>query len=78
MFLQLFYQKCSVGNGVLRNFEKLTGKYPCQSLFFNKVAALRAATLLKKALWHRPFTAVFVKFKELLLYRTSPGDCFFS
>ena len=26
--------------GVLRNFAKFTGKYLCQSLFFNKVAGL--------------------------------------
>ena len=26
---------------VLRNFTKFTGKYLCQSLFFNKVAGLR-------------------------------------
>ena len=26
--------------GVLENFAKLTGKYLCQSLFFNKVACL--------------------------------------
>ena len=34
--------------GVLRNFTKFTGKHLCQSLFFNKVAGLRTATLLKK------------------------------
>ena len=34
--------------GVLRNFTKFTGKYLCQSLFFNKVAGLRPATLLKR------------------------------
>ena len=34
--------------GVLRNFTKFTGKHMCQSLFFNKVAGLRPATLLKK------------------------------
>ena len=34
----------------------------CQSLFFNKVADLRPATLLKKRLWHRCFPAIFVKF----------------
>ena len=34
--------------GVLRNFAKFTGKHLCQSLFFNKVAGLRPATLLKK------------------------------
>ena len=36
--------------GVLRNFTKFTGKRLCQSLFFNKVAGLWAATLLKKRL----------------------------
>ena len=36
--------------GVLRNFTKFTGKHLCQSLFFNKVAGLWAATLLKKRL----------------------------
>ena len=33
----------------------------CQSLFFNKVAGLRPATLLKKRLWHRCFPVNFVK-----------------
>ena len=36
--------------GFLRNFAKFTGKHLCQSLFFNKVAGLRPATLLKKRL----------------------------
>ena len=48
--------------GVLRNFTKFTGKQLCQSLFFNKVAGLRAATLLKKRLWHKCFSVNFVKF----------------
>ena len=48
--------------GVLRNFAKFTGKHLCQSFFFNKVADLRPATLLKKRLWHRCFTVIFVKF----------------
>ena len=34
--------------GFLRNFAKFIGKHLCQSLFFNKVADLRPATLLKK------------------------------
>ena len=34
----------------------------CQSLFFNKVAGLRPATLLKKRLWHRYFPVNFAKF----------------
>ena len=48
--------------GVLRNFTKFTGKHLCQSLFFNKVAGLGPATLLKKRLWHRCFPVNFVKF----------------
>ena len=36
--------------GVFRNFVKFTGKHLCQRLFFNKVAGLRALTLLKKRL----------------------------
>ena len=52
-------QRCSVKN---KNFTKFTGKHLCQSLFFNKVAGLRPATLLKKRLWHRCFPVNFVKF----------------
>ena len=33
-------RKCSVKKGILRIFTKFTGKYLCQSLFFNKVAGL--------------------------------------
>ena len=47
---------------VLRNFTKFTGKHLCQSLFFNKVAGLKSATLLKKRLWHRSFPENFLKF----------------
>ena len=34
----------------------------CQSLYLNKVAVLRPATLLKKRLWHRCFSVNFAKF----------------
>ena len=57
------HRRCSVTKGDLRNFAKFTGKHLCQSLFFNKVAALRSATLLKKGLWHRCFP---VKFANIL------------
>ena len=53
---EVFYKK-----DVLKNFTKVTRKQLCQSLFFNKVAGLRAATLLKKRLWHSCFTVTFVK-----------------
>ena len=42
------HRSCSVKKGVLRKFAKFTGKHMCQDLFFNKVASLRPATLLKK------------------------------
>ena len=51
--------------GVPRNFTKFTGKHLCQSLFFNKVAGLKPATLLKKRLWHRCFPVEFVKFLRI-------------
>ena len=56
------HRKCSVTRVVLRNFAKFTGKHRCQSLFFNNVAGLRPATLLKKVLWHRCFPVNFAKF----------------
>ena len=52
--------------GVLGNFAKFTGKHQCQSLFFNKVAALRPATLLKKRIWHRCFPVNLWNFQEHL------------
>ena len=65
-------RRCSVKKGVLRNFAKFTGKHLCQSLFFNKVADLGPATLLKKRLWHRYFPANFAKFlRTLFLQKTS-------
>ena len=32
--------------GVLKNFEKFTGKHMCQNFFFNKVAGLRLFKLV--------------------------------
>ena len=40
---------------LLGKFAKFTGKYLCQSLFFNKLA-------LKKRPWHRYFPVNFAKF----------------
>ena len=54
--------RCSMKNDVLRNFTKFTAKHLCQSVFFNKIAGLRPATLLKKRLWHRYFPVNFAKF----------------
>ena len=46
----------------VRNFRKFTGKHLCQILFFNKVAGLSPAILLKTSLWHRCFPVNFTKF----------------
>ena len=54
--------------GVLRNFAKITVKHPCQSLFFNKVAGLRTANLLKERLWHKCFTVNVLKFLKTPFY----------
>ena len=67
------HQRCSMKKGVLRNFTKFTGKHLCQSLFFNKVAALRPATLLKKRLWHRCFPVNFVKFLRTPFLQNTSG-----
>ena len=54
---------------VLKNFAKFTGKPPCQSLFFNKVAGLRPATLSKKRLRRSCFPMNFVKFLRTPFYK---------
>ena len=62
--------------GALKNFTTFTGKYLCQSLFFNKVAGLRPATLLKRV----PGTGVSRKFCEIFkntyFCRTPPVAAF--
>ena len=68
---EVFYKKC-----ILKNLEKFTGKHLYQSLFFNKVASLGPATLLKKRLWHRCFPVNFSKFLRTLFYKTLLDDCF--
>ena len=58
------YRSCSITKDVFRNFAKFTAKHLCQSFFFNKVAGLSPATLLKKKLWHRCFPVNFAKFRS--------------
>ena len=60
------HRRCGVKIGVLGNFAKVTGKHLCHSLFFNKVAGLRSANLLKMSLWHRYFPVNFAKFLRTL------------
>ena len=67
------HQRCSMKKGVLRKFAKLTGKHLCQSLFFNKVAGLRPATLSKKRPWHRCFPVNFAKFLRTPFFHNTSG-----
>ena len=69
--LEVFCKK-----GVLGNFAKFTGKHMCQRLFFNKVAGLKPATLLKKSLWHRCFPVNFAKFLRTPFLQNTSGGCF--
>ena len=53
---------------VLRNFTKFTGKYLCQSLFFNKVAGLK---FIKKETLAKVFSCEFCEIsKNTFLQRT--------
>ena len=52
--IEAVVQRCSKKD-VLRNIAKCTEKHLCQSLFLNKVAGLKPATLSRKRLWHRFF-----------------------
>ena len=54
--------------GVLRKFTEFAGKRLCQSLFFNKFAGLKPATLLKMRLWRRCFPVKFLKFLRAPFY----------
>ena len=54
--------------GVLRNFAKFTGKHLCQSLFFNKVAAL----IVKKETLAQVFSSEYCEIsKNTFFYRTA-------
>ena len=64
---------CSVRKVVLRNFAKLTGKHLCRSLFLNKDAGLRPATLFKKRLRHRCFPVNFAKFLRVHFLQNTFG-----
>ena len=54
--------------GVLNNFAKFTRKHLCWILFFNKVAVLRPATVLKKRLQYRCFPVNFGKFSRTTFF----------
>ena len=53
----VFYEK-----GALKNFAKLTKKHLRRSLFLNKIATWRSATLLKQVIRHRCLSVNFGQF----------------
>ena len=67
-------ERCSTKKDVLSNFAKSTGKHLCQSLFFDKVADLTPATLLKKSLWHSCFPLNFAKFLKTSFFQNTSGQ----
>ena len=63
-----YRQSCTeaaTGDGLI-TFAKFTGKNLTQSFFFNKVAGLRLATILKERLWYRCFPINFTKKTPIL------------
>ena len=58
--------------GVLENFSKFKRKHLCKGLFFNNVASLGPAHLLKKILWHRCFPENFEKFPRTSFLQNTP------
>ena len=58
-FLRSSLQRCSTQKIVLKNFTKHTENHLLQSLFFNKVAGLRPATLIKKKALAQVFSCKF-------------------
>ena len=64
--------------GVLKNFAEFLGKHLYQSFFFNKVAGLRPATLLRQRLWHRCFPVNFVKFSRTSIFTEHLREGIFS
>ena len=71
-------KQSSVGlckQGVLKNFAVLTGKHLCQSLFFNKVTALRHSSKQETHVW--VFSCHFCKIFKTLFFMDTSGGCFF-
>ena len=67
------HQRCSVKEGVLRNFTKFTGKNLCQRLFLKKFAG-NACNFTKKRLWHRCFPVNFSKFLRTPFSQDTSGQ----
>ena len=71
------HRRCSGRKGILRNFEKLTGKHLRQSIFLNKVVGLLACIFIKNEALAQVLSCEFCKIsKNTCFYRTPPGACF--
>ena len=70
LFVRSSHQEVFCKKGVLRNFEKLTRKHLCGSLFFDKVAGLN---LIKKKTLAQVFSCQFCEIsKNTFSYRRPP------
>ena len=70
------YPEVFCEKGALRNFVKFTGKHPCKSLFFNKVAGLRPVTLFKKGSCTGVFLWILRNFWEHLFLQDTFDGCY--
>ena len=76
--------RCSMKKGALINFTKFTGKHLCQSLFFHKIAGLKACNFIKKETMTQAFSCEFCKiskntfFTEYLFFCLSVSCWIFS
>ena len=60
----------------LKKITKFIGKTICAGVFFNKVAGLSPATLLKKKLLHRCFLVNFANNLRAHILQNTCGACF--
>ena len=58
---------------VFQKLAKMTGKYLCWSLFFDRVTGLQH--YLKKRLWYRYFPVIFTALLRMPFHRTFPCTC---
>ena len=61
---------------ISQSSQEIQNSHLCKSLFFNNVAGLRPATLLKKRLWHGCFPVNFAKFLKHLFSKKPLDNCF--
>ena len=62
------HRRCSVREGVLRNFTKFTGKHMCQSLFFLLKFQAPPATLFKKETLKQVFSCEFHEISKITFF----------